>query len=385
MKGCEARIFRYRLPFTCALHVKHLTLTEREGLIVVLRGPNGESGYGEIAPLPGFSEEDLAAAQAKASETLEAVARRGLVTREQPFTGWRTQDVSLPSVRFGLESALLSLQAAVQGHSPAAELSTSACDDIAINALLAGDTETVVDQAAEYARQGYVAFKLKVGRDPIETDIERVCAVREVLPSSVALRLDANRAWSFTQAIQFSEGVGSCALEYVEEPLSDPSRLPEFHQTTGVPYAVDETLQHLGWRVALALRQQGRTALEAFSGHPQKGLLEVSLGAAAWVVKPTLVGVPLTFFARETFAEESDVPIVVSSSFESGVGLISLANLAAALGDNSAPAGLDTQQWFAADSLRAPLPIDGGRLGLASANRLLNVLNDDVLEEVAHV
>lgn len=385
MSGEEAQIYRYRLPLTQPLQVKHQTMTEREGLIVILRGTHGECGIGEIAPLPGFSEETLESALSQARESVQVLVKRRHMELEHLFTGVRAQDARFPSVRFGLEAALLGLQAAFRGHAPALELSASACDAIPLNALVMGDAETAARQAAERVGQGYAAVKLKVGRGPIDGDIERVRVVRAALPSVVTLRLDANRAWSFDEAVRFVEGIGDCALEYIEEPLSDPRRLPGFERATGISYAVDETLQQIGWRTVMALRQEGWSALEESSGYPQRDLLEAPLRAAAWVIKPTLVGLPLSFFTCEGFEDRFDVKIVVSSAFESGVGLVTLANLAAALADAGTPAGLDTQQWFGADTLRAPLPVEGGRLPLASANQLMKALNDSVIEDVTHV
>ena len=58
-------------------------------------------------------------------------------------------------------------------------------------------------------------------------------------------------------------------------------------------------------------------------------------------------------------------PVVVSSVFESGVGMRHLVALAAALGD--APAGLDTYRWLAADVLARPLAVGGPTVDVAEA------------------
>ena len=57
-------------------------------------------------------------------------------------------------------------------------------------------------------------------------------------------------------------------------------------------------------------------------------------------------------------------PVVVSSVFESGVGMRHLVALAAALGD--VPAGLDTYRWLAADVLAEPLAIGGPAVDVAA-------------------
>ena len=55
--------------------------------------------------------------------------------------------------------------------------------------------------------------------------------------------------------------------------------------------------------------------------------------------------------------------MVVSSTFESGVGMRHLVALAAALGDT--PAGLDTYRWLADDVLERRLSLAGPTVNVA--------------------
>src|SRR4051812_11635942 len=50
---------RYRLPFRAAVRTAHGVWAEREGVIVRLDGETGSAGFGEAAPLPGFSRETV--------------------------------------------------------------------------------------------------------------------------------------------------------------------------------------------------------------------------------------------------------------------------------------------------------------------------------------
>ena len=65
MKLARFDLYRYRLPFTRPLTLGSLTLDHREGLLLKLSGDDGSEGWGETAPLPGFSMEsqDEAASQ----------------------------------------------------------------------------------------------------------------------------------------------------------------------------------------------------------------------------------------------------------------------------------------------------------------------------------
>ena len=155
-------------------------------------------------------------------------------------------------------------------------------------------------------------------------DLATVAAVREALGPGVALRLDANRAWSDADARAFAAAVGEVA--YVEEPLADPAGGAALSRDTGLPIALDESIQD-------------GASVEAW--------------AAAAILKPTLVGGLVATLRIAASARALGVPVVLSAAFESGVGLRGVAALAAATG--AEPAGLDTYRWLAADVL-PPLP-----------------------------
>ena len=68
----QAKLFRYQLPMDSGVIVRSQHLTTREGWIVQLT--DGEqSGWGEIAPLPSFSEEDATQAGEQTKDALALV------------------------------------------------------------------------------------------------------------------------------------------------------------------------------------------------------------------------------------------------------------------------------------------------------------------------
>ena len=81
-------LYRYQLPFTQPLTFHGKVEVAREGLLVRV-----DKGWGEISPLPGFSKETLAEAQAEALACLEQLAQG------QPIAPL------LPSVQFGFDCA----------------------------------------------------------------------------------------------------------------------------------------------------------------------------------------------------------------------------------------------------------------------------------------
>lgn len=75
------------------------------------------------------------------------------------------------------------------------------------------------EQMSEWANSGFRAVKMKVGRDP-EQDFTRMRAVREVLPASVSLFIDANGAYTIKHAVDVARRLPELNVSWLEEPVS---------------------------------------------------------------------------------------------------------------------------------------------------------------------
>jgi len=352
-------LFRYDLPLARPLRLKDKVLARRAGLLLKFGYGNEESGYGDIAPLPGFSSETL-------EEAHEAVVRwsrlLGHLPKSEPEREealaflWKT-----PSVYFGIECATFHFRRALGSTRPMG-LFGKTRSKVSLNGLLSGTLEEVIDRARSLRGAGYRAAKLKVGRQSIEQDIEMVREVYRAL-GGIALRLDANRAWDFDSAVAFAKGIATCGIEYIEEPLNAPDRLREFAQRTGLPVALDESIAEFGFT---------------------RGSLQSQQWAKAIVIKPTLLG-SVTRCAQLAYeALEFGLKPVVSSSFESGVGIAALARFAATITAEDIPVGLDTYEWLAADVLPKRFCVRGGVLDIEEIEACVATLDTGTLERVYH-
>ncbi|MFQ5571900.1 MAG: o-succinylbenzoate synthase, partial [Rhodothermales bacterium] len=314
-------LYRYSVPLVTPLALKGETLDRREGWLVRLESDTGTVGWGEVSPLPGFSRETLEGVQQ------QLVSLQGAFVGRPVETGWSEPDgrfarevdalALVPSVRFGLELAAWNLLAAAQGIPLPALITPQPCATVSVNALLTGAEEDVLDTARRLSADGYRAVKLKVGRGSVEEEAALVRALGHLLGSEVRLRLDANRAWSLEQALAFAHRLGDTPVEYIEEPLAHPERLSLFAARSGVPVALDETLVGL--------------SPEALPRHAY---------ARAVILKPTVMGglIPTLRMARR--AEALGMTPVISAAFETGVGMLGLVALAAAVGTQDVPVGL---------------------------------------------
>jgi O-succinylbenzoate synthase len=327
---------RYRLPLTAPLTLKGTEHEAREGVLVRLEDEEGRVGWGDVAPLPGFSPESLDEALSDVRRATEVFAGR------TPGPDWTDSDGDLhraldaldlvPSARFGLDLAAFHLAAEVSGRTLAQAMHPDPEVTVPINALLVGAGDEVLEDAERLVAAGYRTLKLKVGRAALDDETVLVRALRERCPDAT-LRLDANQAWTMDEAIRFAEGIDGVSIDYLEEPLRDPADLPVLWYDTQLPIALDESL--------------AGTDPDALQG---KGW------ATAAVLKPTLLGGVAQTLRFAAQARALGIRPVVSGMFESGVAMRGHVALAAATG--GAPAGLDPYNRLAADVLSPRLDLD---------------------------
>lgn len=78
-----------------------------------------------------------------------------------------------------------------------------------------------VEVFQHFARQGFSAVKVKVGRPNVHDDLQRLNVVRQTVGAEVEIAIDANEAWNAEEAmkkIQFFQAEG-LNLSYIEDPL----------------------------------------------------------------------------------------------------------------------------------------------------------------------
>ncbi|MGI8909162.1 MAG: o-succinylbenzoate synthase [Rubrobacteraceae bacterium] len=356
MKLAGFRLYRYNLPFTKPLTLKGMTLRSREGLLLRLTGDDNSEGWGEAAPLPGFSYETLDEATDQLLEVSEAMSGTG--RSPSGNTPAILRPTIAPSARFAVELAVWDLRSARRGVSMPELLHPGAGNLLQISGLLSGAREKVIEEAARMRDAGYMAVKLKVGGRTIEDDARLVRKLSVLLGNGVSLRLDANRAWSFEEAEEFARSTTDLRYEYIEEPLADVALLPRFVSETGAPVALDESL----------------AGMEAED-------LEDHRHVSAVVLKPTLLGGISRTLRMAEEAHRIGMTPVISSAYESGIGTRGLISLSAAIGE--APAGLDTYRRLAADILHPPLELAAPRIDVRAALGVAREVDLDSLDLIA--
>lgn len=300
----QAQVYRWQLPMDAGVVLREQRLKTRDGLLVQLRDGERE-GWGDIAPLPGFSRESLADAE---RATLDWVNH--WLAGDDP--AWP----SVPSAAFGLSCALAELNDVLPatGNYRAAPLCT-------------GDPDELIVALA--ALPGEKVAKVKVGLYEAVRDGMVVNLLLEAIPE-LRLRLDANRAWTPLKARQFAKYVNPAhrhRIAFLEEPCKTRDDSRAFARETGIAIAWDESLRD-----------------EDFTFVAEEGVRAV-------VIKPTLTGSLEKVREQVDAAHALGLTAVISSSLESSLGLTQLARIAGWLTPDTTP-GLDTLNLMQAQLLR---------------------------------
>ncbi|MBV8218874.1 MAG: hypothetical protein JO325_10450, partial [Solirubrobacterales bacterium] len=203
---------RLRAPFVSASGA----LTDRELVRLRLEDTAGRVGFGEAAPLPdyhGVSVHDVREAIDGCRSTLVRAER---LAREELLAEC-TRVAVLPPAVAAIDMALWDLEGRRTGQPVWRLLGARAGPPVEVNyTVAAADRAGAAAQAGEAKAAGFRTVKAKVG---IGDDAGRLAAVRAVLGPDVAIRLDANGAWSMVEAEASLRALAPIGIELCEEPV----------------------------------------------------------------------------------------------------------------------------------------------------------------------
>ena len=336
MKLTDFQIYTYDLPLKNQLQIGTHTLSYREGAIIQIKTDTGQYGFGEAAPLKGLHKENL-------HDTIDQ-----LMVMQNQITNVSIQDVQeilsqhhkekslFPTVQFALESALNGIIESEKSDQKTDFLPEAVQDEIMVNSLLSGSTEILNTEVDKNLNKAYRSIKIKVGRQTLEEEIDLINKIQNKVGNKATLRLDANRKWTYEQAIVFAGSIDINSIEYIEEPLNTPDRLPELTRETEMPIALDESLAEIS-----------------------PDFLKNNDWIEAIVVKPAVLGSIQYSLRYISQAEQLGIKTVISDTFHSGIGLSQLIRIASTIKEPIAM-GFDTYQWLDDDVLVDRLPIENG-------------------------
>ncbi len=253
------RAWYHYLPLRRPYRLSFATLEQFETFYVALEG-EGRIGFGEITPLPGYG-----------GETVEQASRALTEAKDELAAGKPAAEVvaqlskKYPMTASGLACAF---ETWAEGEAKAFQAPLPA--GVPLAGLCAGNTpEVIAAEARRLIGSGFTVLKLKAGRAP-ETEEALVRAAAQALPPGGSLRLDANQAYSFKDALELCrrlEDLGEIAL--LEQPFKPEmwSETARLTSSTSFPIMLDESIWNKE-EVARALEVGARHVKLKLCKHP---------------------------------------------------------------------------------------------------------------------
>ncbi|MFC7073916.1 o-succinylbenzoate synthase [Halovenus rubra] len=309
------------------------TIQQRNGFLVTV-GYNGRHGVGEATPLPGWTE--------SYEECREALNRGANIATELDW-GVALAKLDTPAARHGLSLAFAEARARASDEPLYRSLGRDdLVESVPVNATLSGDgtPSAVAHRAREAVKTGFQTLKLKVGTNGIEEDIERVRAIRDAVGDEIAIRVDANGAWTPVEARQAIDSLAVLDVEYVEQPLSTADLSAHAELRGSVDIALDESLV----------------------SHDIEDVIE-SDAADVVIIKPMVLGGPDRAVAAALRAQEAGIDPVISNTIDAVVARTGAVHVAARIPDVR-PCGLATGALLETDLASDPAPIIDGEISV---------------------
>ncbi len=293
-------------------------------------------GIGEIAPLQNLSCDHIPGLETKIEEVCRDI---------ENYRYWIEEGLeNFPSVRFGLETAILDLKSGA-GKILFPSPFTAGKAGIATNGLIwMGDPGFMQKQIREKISQGFDCIKLKIGSLDFDTEISIIKAIRQDFGAeNPEIRLDANGAFSAEDAPEKLSQFAKLNIHSIEQPIKQ-GQLAEMAALCNeaiIPIALDEELIGINNRT-------------------DKIKLLISILPDYIILKPSLHGGISGCTEWIRIAESLNIGWWITSALESNIGLNAIAQWTATLG-NPMPHGLGTGQLFA-NNIASPLSIKNSYL-----------------------
>jgi o-succinylbenzoate synthase len=297
---------------------------------------DGKMYWGEAAPLPGLSVDDVTLIEQKLSECCEAVSN-GYTFNMLDFSGF-------PSVQFAFETAFLAAQ-----HQEDFLLFDTPFyrhqQPIAINGLVwMNEKETMLQEALEKAANGFDSIKFKVGALDFDEECRMLEAFRKQYNAfKITIRLDANGAFAVDEALEKLQELSRFDVHSIEQPIKPKQwdAMQEVCAKSKMAIALDEEL--IGVNVAT----EGQRLLQHI--RPQYLIL-----------KPTLLGGLKNSEAWVNLAQQQNIGWWATSALESNIGLNAIAQWTATQ-HLEVPQGLGTGSLYT-NNIPSPLVVSNGQL-----------------------
>lgn len=334
----QARYIKHNLIFRQAAGTSRGVLNEKESWFLIIKNDERPevSGIGECSLIPGLSPDPRSDFEQELASLCQNI---------QAYKNWTVLRGSIfPSIRFGLETALLDLETG--GRNLLFENDFSAGKTgIPINGLVwMGTQEFMKKQIIEKIEAGFNCIKIKVGAINFDEEISLLSLIRKHFTlSEITIRLDANGAFAAEDVLEKLNRLSAFNIHSIEQPVKQGQYELMAHicHKSPIPIALDEEL------------------IGVHGGDRKTKLLNV-INPQFIILKPSLLGGFKESDEWIAIAEKQSIGWWNTSALESNVGLNAIAQWTAEKSPEL-PQGLGTGQLYT-NNIESPLTIRNGHL-----------------------
>ncbi|WP_308993598.1 o-succinylbenzoate synthase [Mariniflexile litorale] len=326
---------KYILNFKQASGTSRGVLKTKETWFIILNSEE-KQGIGECGVFRGLSIDDTPDYE----EKLQWVCKNIYLGLETLLI----ELIEFPSIQFGLEMAFKSLES----HNPFELFPskfTQSEDSITINGLIWMGSETFMkQQIQDKIEAGFHCIKMKIGAIDFQTEINLLKSIRKEFTSKdIELRVDANGAFSPSEALEKLKILSDLDLHSIEQPIKQGlvDVMAKLCSETPLPIALDEEL------------------IRVFSVTEKQKLLQ-TIKPQYIILKPSLVGGFKGSDEWIEIAKQNEIGWWITSALESNVGLNAIAQYTYTK-QSKLPQGLGTGGLFT-NNFDCPLEVKNGTL-----------------------
>ncbi len=341
MKLSKIDIFPYYLDFTTPFQTSQFNLTKRFGIVIKMISESGNIGLGDVCPPIYFNKDNndelielvnnyiLILQQINNFELNSLVNQSNLFLKKFPQSIFIFSGIEQAFISLLLKENEISIYNLINLIFNNAEVNVNNLrmgirNKIPINAVIGmmGVNETI-SIIEDKLSEGYKTFKIKIGRNNFDKDINIIKKVREKFKDKIIIRLDANGFYELDNAIEVLRQLENYNIEYIEQPIKDVSQFSILKEKTSILLAADDSIKTIN---------DAKTIIN-------NKLCDII------ILKPLWIGGIINSINIIQMAKENNIECVVSSVFESNIG--KRANvLVASFLENNYACGLSTNEFI---------------------------------------
>lgn len=293
---------KHELKFKVPAKTSRNTFTTRTIFLITLNDiQTGKQGIGEASPLSLLSLDDVPNYQLILEKKLDEFCQVGSLDQ--------LSLEAYPSIRFGIETALLNMSADSEGVIFNSDF-TARKKAIPVNGLVwMNDSPTMYKEAIEKIQAGFNVIKIKVGALDFDEECRLLEKIRKQFSAfKITLRVDANGAFDAGDALEKLNELKRFELHSIEQPIAAGQWdwMQKICAESPVDIALDEEL------IGVNVFEQADKMIK----HIKPSYL---------ILKPNLIGGLSISDQWITFAHKHHVGWWATSALESNVGLNAIA------------------------------------------------------------